>query len=402
MSLGEFMTLQRGFDLPEQRRRAGNVPVVTSAGISARHDTAMVKGPGVVMGRYGRLGRVYFVREDFWPHNTALWVRDFHGNDPLFAAYFLGTLHYGGFSDKSAVPGLNRNDLHRIPVQIPPLAQQRAIAHILGTLDDKIESSRRMNETLEAMARAIFKSWFVDFDPVRAKAADRKPRGLDPATAALFPDSFQNSELSKIPKGWRVIDLPDVIAVNPSRQLRRGDVAPYVEMSSLPNHSARVLAWEDRPFGSGTRFTNGDVLLARITPCLENGKTAFVDFLEDGEVAWGSTEFIILHSKSPLPAEFAYFLARSDAFREHAIQNMTGTSGRQRVPASCLDHYLIATPPEPIAKRFGEVVRPLVAAMKANDEQSQTVAAIRDALLPKLISGEVRVKDADRIVGRMV
>jgi len=289
-----------------------------------------------------------------------------------------------------------------LEVPLPPLPEQQAIAHILGTLDDKIELNRRMNETLEAMVRAIFKSWFVDFDPVHAKAEGRKPVGLDPATAALFPDSFQDSQLGKIPKGWSACNLPDAIAVNPPRPLRKGEVAPYVEMSNLPNHSARVVAWERRPFGSGTRFMNGDVLVARITPCLENGKTAFVDFLEDRQVAWGSTEFIILRSKPPLPAEFAYLLARTDTFREYAIQNMTGTSGRQRVPANCLDHLLIVAPAEPVAERFGEVVRPFMAAMKANDEQSRTLAAIRDALLPKLLSGEIRVKDAEKFAREAV
>jgi len=143
---------------------------------------------------------------------------------------------------------------------------------------------------------------------------------------------------------------------------------------------------------SGTKFVNGDTLLARITPCLENGKTAFVDFLpEEGQVGWGSTEYIVLRPKPPLPAEYGYYLARSEDLRTHAIQNMTGSSGRQRVPAECFAQYHIAVPPAPIAQRFGESARTLMIMISANDEQSRTLAALRDALLPKLLSGELRL-----------
>src|SRR5207302_340486 len=185
----------------------------------------------------------------------------------------------------------------RLP--IAPISDQRAIAHILGTRDDKIELNRRTSETLEAMARALFKSWFVDFDPVRAKADGRDP-GLPKPLADLFPDSFEDSELGEIPEGWRLAPLPDTIDVNPPRVLRKGIEAPYLDMANMPTrgHSPDVLV--DRAFGSGMRFRNGDTLVARITPCLENGKTAFVDFLEAGEIGWGSTEYIVLRPKPPL------------------------------------------------------------------------------------------------------
>jgi type I restriction enzyme S subunit len=399
-TLGEVIELKRGYDLPQQQRIPGRVPLVSSSGVTDHHATAMVKGPGVVTGRYGTLGQVFFVAEDFWPLNTTLYVRDFKGNDPRFISYFLRGLDFQAYSDKAAVPGLNRNHLHQARVRIPnDVNEQRAIAHILGALDDKIELNRRMNATLEEMARALFKSWFVDFDPVRAKAAGRDP-GLPPDLAALFPDSFQDSELGEIPVRWGVRALPDAIWVNPPRSLQKDARAPYVEMSNLPNDSARVTHWTERPFVSGTRFVNGDVLLARITPCLENGKTAFVDFLDTGQVGWGSTEFIILHSKPPLPPEYAYFLARCDNFRDHAIQNMTGTSGRQRVPAGCLHRYPMVIPPENVARCFGEMVSPILAAIKHHDTQNATLAAIRDALLPRLLSGQLRVKDAEGIATR--
>jgi type I restriction enzyme S subunit len=246
-------------------------------------------------------------------------------------------------------------------VAFPPVDEQKAIAAVLGTLDDKIELNRRMNETLEAMAQALFKSWFLD------------------------------AAQDGLPKGWREGPLPEAIEVNPQRSLRKGDVAPYLDMANMPTHSARALEVVDREFGSGMRFIDGDTLVARITPCLENGKTCFVDFLGEGKVAWGSTEYIVLCPKPPLPPEFAYFLARTEDFRAFAISNMTGTSGRQRVPADCFDHFEVAVPPVALAEEFGQFARSVLAKMKANDDESRTLAALRDTLLPKLLSGEVRV-----------
>jgi type I restriction enzyme, S subunit len=278
-------------------------------------------------------------------------------------------------------------------VPLPTRKQQESIADILSTLDDKIELNRRTNETLEAMAKALFKSWFVDFDPVREKAAGRQPAGLDADTAKLFPSSFEDSSLGPIPKGWRVIPLPNTIEVNPTRSLSKGVVAPYLEMSNMPTASVRAVGWENREFGSGMRFINGDTLIARITPCLENGKTAFVDFLEDDQVGWGSTEYIVLRSKAPLPTAYTYFLARSDDFRAHVIRNMTGTSGRQRAPAECLNAYCVVVPDAPIAGCFGEFADDCIRQIKSNDDEARTLATTRDSLLPKLFSGELSVSN---------
>ena len=218
----------------------------------------------------------------------------------------------------------------------------------------------------------------------------------------LFPDTFTDSDLGPIPEGWEVKRLPEAIEVNPRRQLKKGTFAPYLDMKSMPTGSARASDRWDREFKSGTRFVNGDVLLARITPCLENGKTAYVDFLDDGQVGWGSTEYIVFRSRPPLRPEHAYFLCRSAAFRDHAILNMTGTSGRQRVPASCFDRYDVVVPAPAVCEAFGKLARGIMVRMKVNDEESRTLASIRDALLPKIISGEIRVKDAEQIIRRCV
>ena len=321
--------------------------------------------------------------------------------DPAFIWYNMRTRRWQDFINSSktgsAQAGANAKVLGLFPLTLPPLAEQKTIAAVLGALDDKIELNRRMNATLEAMARALFQCWFVDFDPIRAKLDGRPPAALDPATAALFPEHLEDSPLGHIPKGWTAQRLPDAIEVNPRRTLKSGTIAPYLDMKNLPTqgHSADEVI--DREFTSGTKFQNGDTLLARITPCLENGKTGYVDFLEDGLVGWGSTEYIILSPKPPLPPQFGYLLARSDALRTHAIQNMTGTSGRQRVPSECFNTFWLAVPPRNIAHRFDELTAPLMAKIKANSTESRTLATLRDTLLPKLLSGELGAKSDEHV-----
>jgi len=298
----------------------------------------------------------------------------------------------------AVMPNLNETVLRRLPLLVPPLDEQKQMGFLLGALDDKIDLNRRVNETLEAMARAIFKSWFVDFDPVRAKMEGREPAGMDAETAGLFPCSFETTECGPIPTGWRVVSLPEAIEVNPNRRLDPGLKAPYLDMQSMPTSGHRAETWIEREFASGMRFINGDTLVARITPCLENGKTAFVDFLVNGQVGWGSTEYIVLRPRPPLSPEFGYYLARTDDFRTFAIQNMSGTSGRQRVPSSCLHHYPLVVPSVHVARRFGALARSFMDLISKNSEQSATLAAMRDTLLPKLLSGEIRIKDAEKDV----
>ena len=291
--------------------------------------------------------------------------------------------------------------LRTIGIPLPPISEQRAIAHILGTLDDKIELNRRMNITLEAMARALFKSWFIDFDPARVKM-EGSDTGLPQHIADLFPGRMVDSELGEIPEGWEVRKLSEMIDLNPKRPLQNGKLAPYLDMANMPANGHVPDVVRERPYGSGMRFINGDTLVARITPCLENGKTAYVDFLKDGETGWGSTEYIVLKPIPPLPDEFAYYLARSTGFREFAIQNMTGTSGRQRVPSKALSEFLFPLPPEKITISFGKIAQSLLARVSKATQECQMLDSLRNTLLPKLISGEIRVRDAEQKVNSVL
>lgn len=361
----------------------------------------------IVFSRVGSVDRRALVREaeDGWLFSgRCLRVRPNRDKiDPGYLSYFFGLPsfkeHIRAMAVGATMPSLNTDILSNVVIRYPrDVNEQRAIAHILSTLDDKIDLNRRLNETLEAMARAIFQAWFVDFEPVRAKMEGRWRRGeflpgLPAHLYDLFPERLIESELGPIPVGWEVKPLPSVIDVNPPRVLRKGQAAPYLDMGSIPVESARALAATDREFGSGARFMNGDTLVARITPCLENGKTCFVDFLAPGQVGWGSTEYIVLRPKSPLPPEFGYFLARTQTFRTFAISNMTGTSGRQRVPAASLGQFYLAVPGESVAREFGRIVHDIMKQMRTHDDESYVLGMMRDTLLPKLIGGDVRVTE---------
>lgn len=401
--LGEFLTLQRGFDLPVQKRVSGTVPIVSSSGVSGFHAQAGAKGPGVVTGRYGTIGQVFFIKDDYWPLNTTLWVKDFKGNDPLFASYLLRTLDYASCSDKSSVPGVNRNDLHRVLVQVPNVAIQRAIASVLGTLDAKIELNRRMNETLEAMARALFQSWFVDFDPVRSKLDGRQPAGLDSATAKLFPSSFQQSAIGPIPSGWRTTALEDVA------ELQRGKTYKS-ELKGLPGPYLLGLASIGRNGGFRAHKLvtyGGDcppALLVRPGDIFVSLKdvTQSADLL--GAVARMPLHFSLgrltqdtvrLKFKEGSPSRnIVYRSLLTEEYRAHCRAHATGTTNLGLARDDFLS-YPVIVPAPAIQSRFDAWIDAVEEQIGVNEKQSRTLATLRDTLLPKLLSGELSVASAE-------
>ena len=290
----------------------------------------------------------------------------------------------------SVQDNINLKTLNELRFLAPPLGEQRSIAHILGTLDDKIELNRQINQTLEEMARAIFQDWFVDFGPTRAKMGGQEPY-LPPELWDLFPDELVDSELGEIPEGWEVKPLDHLVTLNPKETMKKGIEAPYLDMASLPTDGCYPGKPVTRGFNSGSRFRNRDTLLARITPCLENGKTAYVHCLPNETTGWGSTEFIVMRGIPPTSPEYTYLLARNQSFRSHAILSMTGTSGRQRVQTEALATHLLPVPTEDAHDAFASTVQPLFRRIEANREEMDTLTAQRDALLPGLVSGRVSV-----------
>jgi len=392
-TLGKFVSLQRGHDLTDPDRGPGSVPVMGSAGQNGFHDKWLAKGPGVVVGRSGAsFGQIHFCETDYWPHNTALYVTDFHGNDQRFAFYFLKALDFNRYNSGSAQPSLNRNYIYPIEVRVPPPNEQRAIAHILGTLDDKIELNRRMNETLEAMARALFKSWFVDFDPVRAKAEGRDP-GLPQPLADLFPGRFVDSELGEIPEGWDVRNLDDIARFLNGLALQKypasnGRSLPAIKIAQLRAGST-----------DGADRVSADLV---------------VDYIvEDGDVlfSWsGSLECVLWaggrgalnqHLFKVTSAEYPKWLCylgvhqHLDDFRHIAAGKATTMGHIQR-------HHLsdakLAVPQDQVLRSMDTVFAPLIDSTWRRRVQSRTLATLRDTLLPKLISGALRVTSVERFI----
>ncbi|MBI1849042.1 MAG: restriction endonuclease subunit S [Planctomycetes bacterium] len=402
-TIGKQATLQRGIDITKADQRAGTVPVVSSGGVSSYHDTPAASGPGVVLGRKGVVGSVFFIPSDYWPHDTTLWVKDFHGNDPRFVYFFfkwmaprIATMDVG-----SANPTLNRNHVHPIEVRWPPLSEQRAISHILGTLDEKIELNLRMNETLEAMARALFKSWFVDFDPVRAKAEGREP-GLPKPLADLFPSRLVDSELGEIPEGWEVGHFGDVV-----EQLR--DQENPLSFPDQLFHHFSIPAFDDAQtatfeYGESikslkSRVPAGVTLISKLNPEIE--RVWMVD-VRPGERAVCSTEFLVLRARTPFTRSYVFCLARSPLFRQQIEGLVTGTSkSHQRAQVDSILNLAVIMPLSSIVAAFDRSTDSLLTRTLACRRESMMLALLRDTLLPKLVSGELRLNGAEPIIERL-
>ena len=319
--------------------------------------------------------------------------------DRDFVYYFLQSPHFDAYVETSTiqagVPHINLGILRGAPAIWPEKEQQSRIGSILAALDDNIQLNWRMNNTLEAMARAIFTDWFVDFGPTRAKAESRAPY-LAPELWELFPGTLDDEGK---PKQWSVRRANELFEFNPRESVQKGTTTPYVDMAALPTLGAAARPPIHRAYKSGSKFRDGDTLFARITPCLENGKTAYVFGLGKDAIGSGSTEFIVIRSRAPVPKPTSYLLARDAEFRAHAERSMTGTSGRQRASHKAVGQYHMAVPDDDrLWKALGDLIGPLMDRVIANARASRTLVQTRDLLLPGLISGEIRLREAERAV----
>ena len=310
--------------------------------------------------------------------------------NPRFFYYALSRFDFSDIAQGTALPYLTVGSLSTLTLDVPPPKEQRAIAHILGTLDDKIELNRRMNATLEAMARALFKSWFVDFDPVRAKAEGKDP-SLPQPLADLFPDSFEDSELDEIPKGWRVGSLGDV-AEHPRRSIQPSGIkptTPYIALEHMPKRCIALAEWDaaDGLESNKFEFKTGEILFGKLRPYFHKVGVAPLDGV-------CSTDIVVLTPRTQEWFGFVLGHVSSDAFVEHTNAGSTGTK-MPRTSWGDMARYAVVIPPENVAKAFTSQIRDSVNHIIASIHASRTLAALRDTLLPKLVSGELRMKDAD-------
>ncbi len=395
-TIGDQVLLQRGFDITKAQQHAGNIPVVSSGGISSYHNVAMQKAPGVVLGRKGTLGTVFFLNEDYWPHDTTLWVKDFKGNNPTFVYYFFKLIANDLLllDNGSANPTLNRNHVHPIRVNWPPIDEQRAIAKMLGALDDKIELNRRMNKTLEAMAAAIFKSWFVDFDPVIAKSEGRQPFGMSPEVAALFPDSFVETEDGSIPKGWIHSTLGN-ISVNYKHQIKPYNVnvdTPYIGLEHMPRRNIALHEWgyANSVCSGKYSFQCNDILFGKLRPYFHKVGVAPINGV-------CSTDILVLRPKGQ---EFFGMLLGYVSSKEF-IDYVDASSGGTRMPRtdwSTMKRYKVLIPSDHVIHKYNEMCCKHIKKIQLSIFESKTLADLRDRLLPKLLSGDIQVKQAEIMV----
>jgi type I restriction enzyme S subunit len=437
MPLSEFITLQRGFDLPSKDRLDGTIPVVASTQITGWHNEAKVDGPGVVIGRSGSIGGGQFIKEDFWPLNTTLWVKNFKGHDPEFVYYLLRSINFERFNVGSGVPTLNRNHLSAVKVPLFEESEEKKIADYLGSIDQKIQLNQQTNETLEAMAQAIFKSWFVDFDPVRAKmkanevgrvpnraamaaiagvsleqewdeieaALNRKLERMSveqqeqlERTASLFPETLEESEIGEVPKGWGAGNLGDICSVQGGyafkSKLFKEEGYPVVKIKSINENytvdlkNGQFISDEDTIDKETYELNDGDYVLAMTGATV--GKTGII-------VA--NSEKVMLNQRVA-KFESEHFEGNINWFIHSAflatnlkdqIVNIARGSAQPNISATGIESAKIIIPSEDLTEKFINIADPLFQKWIDNYKQNETLSSLRDTLLPKLISGEVGV-----------
>lgn len=372
--LGDVLTFQRGYDITKDEQRGGPYPVISSSGPKSLHADFKVCGPGVIIGRKGSLGTVFYSDSNYWPHDTTLWVKNFHGNHPRFAYYFLQTMGFERLDAGASNPSLNRNHIHTIPVLWPPLPAQQRIAGILSAYDELIENSQRRIRILESMARALYREWFVHF---RFPGHENHPRVASP--------------LGEIPQGWEVRELGEV-----AEEMRRnvpkgelGDPTPFVGLEHIPRRSLALDAWETTTdLGSNKlEFKKGEILFGKIRPYFHKVSVAPFDGL-------CSADTIVIRSRQPAYYAIVAGYVSSDEF----VALATATSNGSKMPRAnwrVLEEHLIAIPALSVANQFSAVVEPAIQQMQALVFQIQNLRRTRDLLLPRLLSGQIEVEAAD-------
>ena len=342
----------------------GAYPVYGGNGLRGYTDDSNFEGACALIGRQGAYcGNVrYFSGKGYMTEHAVVLCGN-ELSDSRFLSYYLSLQDLGRLSSQSAQPGLSVKVLGEEVFSVPDLPTQRRIAAVLGALDDKIENNRKICENLEAQAQALFKSWFVDFEPWGGK----------------------------MPEEWKKGKLGDLAECNPFRRLPKGVDARCVEMADLVTNGAFPSGWSTKKYTGGMRFRNGDTIVARITPCFENGKAAFINFLEEDEVGFGSTEYVVISSCSAAPGGLFYSLVKSPDFITYAKSRMVGSSGRQRFNAEDVASFPLTIAPNNVYLELAPYYESIMEKIAQCGKESRALAEMRDALLPQLMSGRLRV-----------
>lgn len=366
--LGDVLTLKRGHDLPDSQRQYGEVPVVSSSGITGYHNEPKAKAPGVVTGRYGTLGQVFYVEEDYWPLNTALYVTDFKGNHPRFAAYFLQNVLRNYQSDKAAVPGVDRNVLHELTVRYPHTTAQERIADILSAYDDLIENNRRRMALLEESARQLYREWFVRLH---------------------FPGHEHAHIINGVPEGWEQKRLSDVADINVESLHGSYDgEIDYIDISSVTPGSINQTTrydFKDSPSRARRVVKHGDIVWS----CVRPNRRSYAVIWQPSSTLIASTGFAAITPRA-LPTAFLLQATTTDAFVGYLENHARGVA-YPAVVASDFERAEILAPRWSLVSAFNDQAEPLLAQAHTLRLQNQMLRAARDLLLPRLMSGEIAV-----------
>ncbi len=399
ITLGEFSPLRYGKSLPARKRDpAGEIPVYGSNGVIGTHTESLTDGPTVIVGRKGSVGVVHYSPVPCWPIDTTFYLAGEESDLVRFQYFLLSALGLEKMNSDSAVPGLNRLAAHERELTVPPEAEQRRIARVLGVLDDKIELNRRMCQTLEEMSQALFKSWFVDFDPVRAKMEARwRPGESLPGLPAhlydLFPDRLVDSELGPIPEGWRITTLGSLCSKPQYGYTQSGETDPvgpkFLRITDINKHL--WIDWDQVPYCriSDTdfrkyRLSPGDVLIARMA---DPGHGCVIDTIPPSVFASYLIRF------RPLNSDYSSFFRhwmRSDQYWSLVRARATGTT-RKSLNARVLSGFSIIDPTEPVIAAFHRYVDIPRYKVSSLINASRILRGYRETLLPKLLSGELQV-----------
>jgi len=397
---GEEISLEYGKALRGYSDVAGDVPVYGTNGQVGWTDQPIAPAPGIILGRKGAYRGVHFSKRPFFVIDTAYYVVPKTELDMRWIYYAM--IHYklGEIDDGSPIPSTTRSAVYHRELQVPGIKQQRGIAAVLGALDDKIELNRRTSETLESLAQAVYKSWFMDFEPVRARMEGRGT-GLAPEILTLFPDTLEEDSGRSFPRGWRYVPLSEVTS-----ELRRGITPKYIERGGVCVVNQRCVRNGKVSFDASRRHDDtaratdgrqlevGDVLV-NSTGVGTLGRVGQVWYLPNSAVA--DSHVTVVRARDTISK---IYLGQSLRSREAEIEALgEGSTGQTELSRTRLGELAVLVPSGALLDAFDKVAQPILRRISVNDESSRTLTSLRDLLLPKLIMGEICQRDAERLVG---
>lgn len=381
----DLLTLQRGFDITKKEQLEGPYPVVSSSGITSFHSEFMVKGPGVVIGRKGSLGTAFYIKSNFWPHDTTLWVKDFKGNDPYYIYCLLQSLHLEKLDSGSANPTLNRNYVHEVEVFKVGAQQQKNIRKIAFAIDQMINTNLQICSELESMAKTIYDYWFVQFDFPDENGRPYRTSG---------GEMVWNAQLKReIPKGWNCVSLERYIAIGNTSVDPASLSNTIMEHYSIPAYDeGGYPAFESaETIQSGKYRVHKDaILVSKLNPQFKR----IWDPYCITENAICSTEFMVYQAKQKKIRPFCFALVNSDGFCQHMISKaISSTGSRKRIqPDVSLTYQFAAPDTESLLLLFSEIYQPIMDKLKNTKLENHEMTKLRNWLLPMLMNGQARVE----------